>query len=50
LGQVRDFVEEFPEKIEEFFSSAFGDIEELIASLNPKEAIEESVKGTRIWK
>jgi hypothetical protein len=32
LGQVLDFVEEFPEIIEEFFFPAFGDIEGLISS------------------
>jgi hypothetical protein len=40
LGQVLDFIEEFPEMIELFFVSAFGDIEGLISSLNPKEAVE----------
>jgi hypothetical protein len=44
-----DFVESLPEEIEEFFVSAFGDIENLISSLNPKAAAEgfgETVKGS----
>jgi hypothetical protein len=36
LGKVFDFVEEFPEIIEEFLVSTFGDIEDVIWSLNPK--------------
>jgi hypothetical protein len=36
LDQVLDFVENFSEMIEEFFSSALGDIEELIVLLNIK--------------
>jgi predicted PurR-regulated permease PerM len=40
MGTVLDFVESLPEEIEEFFVSAFGDIEHLISSLNPKAAAE----------
>jgi hypothetical protein len=41
MGQILDFVEELPEVIEEFFVSAFGDIEQVVSSLNPKETVEE---------
>jgi hypothetical protein len=40
MGQILDFVEELPVMIEEFFVSAFGDIEQLVSSLNPKETVE----------
>jgi hypothetical protein len=49
MGTILDFVESLPEEIEEFFVSAFGDIEHLISSLNPKAAAEgfgETVKGS----
>jgi phage-related protein len=40
MGTIFDFVESLPEQIEEFFVSAFGDIEQVISSLNPKAAAE----------
>jgi hypothetical protein len=49
MGTILDFVESLPEEIEGFFVSAFGDIENLISSLNPKAAAEgvgETVKGS----
>jgi hypothetical protein len=48
MCQILDFVEELPEMIEEFFASALGDIEQVVSSLNPKEAVEgfgETLKG-----
>jgi phage-related protein len=36
MGQILDFVEGLPEMIEDFFVSAFGDIEQVVSSLNPK--------------
>jgi hypothetical protein len=48
MGQILDFVEGLPEMIEDFFVSAFGDIEQVVSSLNPKEAVEgfgETLKG-----
>jgi hypothetical protein len=48
MGQILDFVEALPEIIEEFFVSAFGDIEQVVSSLNPKAAVEgfgETLKG-----
>jgi predicted PurR-regulated permease PerM len=40
MGQILDFVEEIPEVMEEFFVSAFGDFEQVISSMNPKETVE----------
>jgi hypothetical protein len=37
MGQILDFVEGLPEMNEEFFVSAFGDIEQAVSSLNQKE-------------
>jgi hypothetical protein len=40
MGQILDFFEGLPEEIEEFFVSAFREIEEIISSMNPKETVE----------
>jgi hypothetical protein len=40
MGQILDFVEGLPEVIEDFFVSAFGDIEQVLSSLNPKESVD----------
>jgi hypothetical protein len=48
MGQILDFVEGLPEMIEDFFVSALGYIEQVVSSLNPKEAVEgfgETLKG-----
>jgi hypothetical protein len=48
MGQILDFADELPEMIEEFFFSAFCDIEQVVPSLNPKAAVEdfgETLKG-----
>jgi hypothetical protein len=40
LEEVLNFVDDFPDMLEDFFSSAFSDMRNLVSSLNPKDAVE----------